>query len=1099
MISKTTTVSWAFGAGALTIALLVLLIPVPVRGQVAGGTLSGTVSDVNGGSIPNAKISIKNTATDIIRDVTTDAAGLYSVPNLLPGTYDVTIGATGFATQQRTGVLVAVGEQYLLNISLQIGTVSQQVEVQGATPTVELASSAIDAAVDAQTISQLPLNGRDWSQLATLQPGIYAVRTMKAVNNPGGRGNRGWGQELTDAGHSPYMNNYQINGISASDYSNGAPGGVLGSQLGVDAIEEFSVQTTNYSAEYGRSAGAVINAITKSGTNDFHGSAFWFLRDEGLDARNFFDPPQIAPFHRNQFGVSGGGPIKKDKTFIFGAYEGVRQELGLSFHNTVPTDAARAGQLCSVPSSIACTPTTVTVDPLVAPFLAFYPHVNAGLVPRGNGDVGFYNVSGKSPTNEDYVIARFDHNFSVNDTIAVSYMYDKSTQTIPDSFNLSTNNFVSDRQLATVEWNHVFGPSLVNNFRIGYNRPTEINQQPGTALQPIAKNTSFAAVPGMYAPIIEIPSLTTMPGGLGSNAITNYVLNSYQGYDDLFMNKGKHALKFGFAVEYMRTNLILGGRNNGDFAFPSFQGFLLNRPTSFFAGQAQSVKELGGRQTAFGFYVNDDWHFRPNLTFNLGLRYEPTSIASDAHNQLLVLKTLSGPLVHTNPMWDSNGTLHNFAPRLGFSWDPFHKGKTAVRGGFGLYDILPLEWEWAIPTGTSYPFSFTVSDGNLPPGTFPTGALALIGFNVANAAARYLTPNPSRSYSMNWNLNLEQQLTPSVSLLAGYVGSHSVHLPFKADDENMVLPTLTSAGYLWPFPVGSGTKLNTNVGAVVTSIYDTEAHYEGFLAGVKKSFSNGFQAQGSYTHGKCYDTGTTGTATDPFSNTLQNPMFFSREARYGPCDYDMRNLLVLNFYWQLPKPEFGGKFVGAILGGWSMSGVGTISSGTPFTVVIGGDSLGENSSGTFNFPDRSHAQGCSNPINSGNPNNYLKLYCFTPPIAPASFAAMCQPAAANIAAAIPNTCMNLLGNDGRNSIIGPGIVEFDYSLIKDTRIPKISEAFVVQFRVEFFNIANHANFQSPVNANTVLNQDGTSTSGAGTISGTTTTSRQIQFGLKFIW
>ena len=402
-----------------------------------------------------------------------------------------------------------------MNFSLQIGTISQQVQVSGASPTVELANSAIGAEVTGESIRELPLNGRDWSQLATLQPGIYAVRTMKTVNTPGGRGNRGWGQELTDAGHSPYFNNYQVNGISSSDYSNGGPGGVLGTQLGVDAIDEFAVQTTNYSAEYGRSAGAVINAITKSGTNQFHGSAFWFLRDEDFDARNFFDPPQIAPFHRNQFGASGGGPIKKEKTFVFGAYEGVRQNLGLSFHNTVPTAAADSGQLCSIPTAGGCTPTTITVNPLVTPYLAFYPQPNAGLVPGGNGDIGFYNVSGSSPSNEDYVIGRVDHHFSVKDAIALSYFYDKSTQVIPDSLLISTSNFVSERQLATVEWDHTFSPTLVNSARIGYNRPGEINQEPGTALQSIATNTSFAAVPGMFAPITGNPEFDDDAGRIG--------------------------------------------------------------------------------------------------------------------------------------------------------------------------------------------------------------------------------------------------------------------------------------------------------------------------------------------------------------------------------------------------------------------------------------------------------------------------------------------------------------------------------------------------------------------------------------------------------
>jgi len=1094
----TTTRQRAFGLAAFVVTVLALSIPAAVHAQVAA-TLSGTVTDSTGGWVASAKVSIKNHSTEITSEVTTDAGGLYSAPNLVPGTYDVTITAPGFAPQEKTGVTLGVAESRVLNISLQVGQITQQVQVSEAAPTVELASSAIDAEVTGETIRELPLNGRDWTQLATLQPGIYIVRTEVGVSSPGGRGNRGWGQQLTDAGHSPYMNNYQTNGISSSDYSNGAPGSVLGAQLGVDAIQTFSVQTTNYPAEYGRSAGAVINAITKSGANQFHGSAFWFLRDEDFDARNFFDPAKIAPFHRNQFGASGGGPIKKDKTFFFAAYEGVRQDLGLSFHDSVPTAAARAGNLCSVPTTGTCTPNTITVDPLVQPFLALYPLPNAGLTSGGNGDTGFFNGSGSSPATENYTTVRVDHHFNQANTLAASYMYDKSTELIPDALLLSNNSFLSERQLGTLEWDHTFSSTLVNTARIGYSRSQEVNNSPNNAINPIAKNTSLDAVPGRAAPVLEVPSLTTVTGGFGALAIGIQTLNSYQFYDDLFLSKGKHALKFGFAVENMRIATSLGGRSNGDFAFPSLQGFLLNEPTSFYAGLASQIKVVSGRQTLYGLYVSDDWRVRPNLTLNIGLRYEPATIPTETHNELLVLKTLEGSLVPTNPMWDSNATLRNFQPRVGVSWDPFHDGKTAVRAGFGLYDILPLPWQWAIPTAASYPFSFTTSAGGLAPGLFPTGALDLIGFNVANAAARFTTPNPSRAYSTNWNLNIQRQLTPSVTVTAGYVGSHSVHLPFKTDDEDMVLPTLTSAGYLWPFPVGSGTKLNTNVGAVVTSIYDTEAHYEGVIAEVKKTFSHGFQVQGSFTHGKCFDTGTTGTATDPFANTLVDPMFFSREARYGPCDYDVRNLVVANYLWQLPTPKFGGAFVTTVLGGWEMTGVITFSGGTPFSVLIGGDPLGQKNSGSFNFPDRSNAPGCSDPVNSGNPNGYLKLNCFTPPIAPASFAAMCQPAAASVAATIANTCMNLLGNNGKNSIYGPGISEWDYSLVKDTHIPKISEAFVVQLRAEFFNILNHANFQSPVNSNTVLNQNGTLVTSAGTINATTTTSRQIQFGLKFIF
>ena len=942
---------------------------------------------------------------------------------------------------------------------------------------------------------ELPLNGRDWTQLATLQPGILSVRTQASGANPGGRGNRGFGNQLTDTGHSPYFNNYRINGVSASDYSNGSPGSVLGGQLGVDGVQEFSVQTTNYPAEYGRSAGAVINAITRSGTNQFHGSAYWFLRDEGLDARNFFDK-QIAPFHRNQFGASGGGPIKKGKTFVFGDYEGVRQDLGVSFHDTVPTAAARAGNLCSVPTTGTCAPNTIKVDPLVQPYLAFWPAPNGAIVPSGNGDIAFFDSPGSSQITENYVTVKVDHHFSDKDNLSASYMFDRSNQTLPDALLVSTSFIFSQRQLFTMEWNHTFNPSLINSARIGFNRPQERLNQPGTALRPIGADTSLGSIPNKAAAILEVPSLTTMQGALGALPISLQAMNSYQVYDDVFLNRGKHAIKFGFAFENIRDNVELITRQNGDFVFPSLQGFLQNQPTSVALLDPTHINPVGGRQSLYGFYVQDDWHASSNLTINIGMRYEPTTLPSEEHNRFQVVPTLSGPIVPVIHMWATNPTFKNFQPRIGFSWDPFHNGKTALRGGFGIYDVLPLPWTWGVPTATAYPFNLIATKSGIPAGSFPTGAAALIPFSPAVAGARYTDQNPKRSYTMNWNLNVQRQLTASTTLSVGFVGSHSVHLPYKTDDQDMVLPTLTSAGYLWPFPVGSGTKLNTNVGAVVPTIWDTSGVYSGLLVGLTKKFSHGFQAQGSYTHGRCFDTGTTGTATGPFDNSLRNPMFFNKADRNGPCDYDVRDIFVGNYLWQLPKPHFGGAIGEKVLGGWALGGIVTVSSGAPFTVLIGGDSLGQKSTGSHNYPDRAALAGCSDPVNPGNPNNYLKLNCFIPPIAPASFAAVCQPAAASVAAAIPNTCMNLFGNLGRNSIFGPGLSDWDFSATKDTYI---TESINIQFRAEFFNIFNHANFQSPLSNATVLNQNGTPTAGAGVITATTTTSRQIQFGLKLIW
>jgi len=318
---------------------LAVLLSTPVYAQVSGATLAGTVSDASGAVVTNAKVSIKNSATDVTRDVTTDSSGHYSAPNLLPGIYEITIVAAGFSTSVRTGVTLTVGATQALNVSLQIGQKTERIDVTGIAPDVQLSSSIMSAEVDSTTVRELPLNGRDWTQLATLQPGVVSVRVEAGPSN---RGNRGYGTLLSVSGHQPYENNYRVNGISINDYSNGSPGSTLGVNLGVDAIQEFSVLLGNYSADYGRASGGVVNAITKSGTNQFHGDAYWFLRSKKLDARNYFDTT-LPPFHRNQFGASGGGPIRKNKTFIFADYEGIRQDKSDTFSNLVPSAAARAG------------------------------------------------------------------------------------------------------------------------------------------------------------------------------------------------------------------------------------------------------------------------------------------------------------------------------------------------------------------------------------------------------------------------------------------------------------------------------------------------------------------------------------------------------------------------------------------------------------------------------------------------------------------------------------------------------------------------------------------------------------------------------------
>lgn len=1100
---------------------LALFISTPVRAQVAGATLAGTVTDAADAAVPEASVSIKNTATGVVREVTTDSAGFYSAPNLLPGVYEVTAVSPGFSTYRQKDLTLTVGASISLNIQLRIGEVSQHVDVIALAPTVQLSSSAISAEVNATTIRELPLNGRDWTQLATLQPGVTSVRVEAGYTD---RGNRGFGFLLSVTGHQPFENNYRINGISINDYSNGAPGSTLGVNLGTDAIQEFSVLTSNYSAEYGRASGGVINAITKPGTNDFHGDAYWFLRSKRLDARNFFDSA-IPPFHRNQFGAAGGGPIVKNKTFFFADYEGIRQDKSNTFNNTVPSAEARAGKLCHLDTVCAALPTSnITVDPTVVPYLGFWPLPNVkdpfgNIVLIGNGDTGAFVTSGLERLSENYVTVKGDHHFSDKDSFAASWFYDRAPLSQPDPLLDSVTQNFTLRQMYSLEETHVFSAALVNSARFGFSRVRALIAAPVSAINPLANDPSLGSFPGRNSAALSVPGLTTMLGSVGAVSTDTLTWNSFQFYDDAFYTLGNHSLRFGFAFERMQNDELSGSGANGTFGFPSLRDFLLATPSTVTVDDP-ITKPVYVRQSLFGAYIQDDWHWRRNFTLNIGLRYEPVTLPTEAHNSFAVLPTLTSPAeVPVKTLWASNQTLRDFEPRIGFAWDPFSNGKTAVRGGFGIFDVLPIPWVFTHGSTSTLPFGRLAGASNLSKGDFPHVPSKLLNFDPTAVANRYVEQNPHRNYVMNWNLNIQRELSPNVVAMVAYVGMHNVHQAFSTDDSNMVIPTLTPIGYLWPIPhmdpnpTGTngncaGTtnpppcdwpRMNPNVGPIRLLTWGSSSYYEGFQAMLLKRMSRGFQAQGSYTWGKCIDMGSGSLLGDPYKNSLSSLMFFNRNSRRGLCDFNVAHNFVGNFVWTLPTPEFGGALGHYILGGWELGGILSANTGTPITLVMAGDPLGQGSSDPWPYPNRVAGPGCKNPVNPGS-INYLKLTCFGPPTAPASYDALCVKALDSGGNPIPGTCMNLFGNNGRTSVIGPGLIDLDFSVFKNFRVEKISDSFNVQFRAEFFNIMNHANFQPPLDNKVLFNENGSPLVGAaGQITATSTTSRQIQLGLKLIW
>src|SRR3984893_2382904 len=455
------------------IALILMLttgISPNVNGQVVGGTIAGTLTDPTGAPMPDVKVEIENVATQIATAVTTNSDGFYTAPNLLPGNYKITATRNGFATTV-SQLTLTVGAQRVVNLAMRVGGATEVVRVTTDAPDVELASSEISGVVNATTIRELPLNGRDWTQLATLQPGIATIRTQPSVG-AGDRGQRGFGTQMTVNGGRPAQNNYRLDGLSINDYSNSAPGSVLGADLGSDAVSEFSVLSSTYPAEYGLCSGGVINAITRSGTNEFHGSVYEFLRNSALDASNFFDATK-PPFKRNQFGVTAGGPLVKDRTFIFGNYEGLRQSLGVTQVNFVPTATARAGHLAAG---------DVPVDSAIVPYLPIWSLPNSGVVPdscaNGVCDLGIFKLPGQQITPENYFTTRVDHKFSANDAVYGTYMHDSATISQPDELGIKVTGYTTRRQLLTLEETHIFTPQVVNAARVGYSRVVGLVGQP---------------------------------------------------------------------------------------------------------------------------------------------------------------------------------------------------------------------------------------------------------------------------------------------------------------------------------------------------------------------------------------------------------------------------------------------------------------------------------------------------------------------------------------------------------------------------------------------------------------------------------------------
>jgi hypothetical protein len=1227
---------------AFPLALIFLLgvsISHPLRAQVSGATLSGNITDAQGGAVVDAKVSVRNVATSVTTDTVTNGSGAYNALNLKAGDYEVSVSASGFSTT-KTKVTLTVGQKQELNLALTVGQVSQEIQVTGVAPQVDLESSTVSGEVSAETVRELPLNGRDWTTLATLEPGVNAVEAQLNPQGSGKAAGRGLGSQMTISGARPSQNSYRLDGVIVNDYSNAGPGSVLGQNLGVDAIQEFTVLTSDYSAEYGFTSGGVINAVTRSGTNTFHGTAFEFLRNDKLDAANFFSNVNSLPknpLKQNQFGAAGGWKVLKDKLFLFGNYEGLRYVKGVpTTNNTTLTPAVKSGIITNLFTGVT---TAVAVDPIIQKYLGFWPAPSAGFAtPGGIGCLPLsskqFNPGGCNPNaakfiwqanqgaHENFYTTRGDYKLSDKDSLFATYLHDYSQLVLPQALQNVPQEYDSWRQALIIEETHVFSASWANTFRAGLDRTNDFGGHSNTCTNPLNCDPSLGMQKGFNSPNITLSGagVTSATAGVPwAGSIQDYRGQFVEVFDDAFSTHGNHGVKFGFEVLANQTDTFHPGTagsevGNGTFSalgtFPCIatmanaatcsglskvatlaEGNPLGDGPAAISGPGcfnPKTKATGGlagtlengsnydpscgalinfltdqplsafepvdlnflpfhhlRDKIFGGYVQDDWRLRPNLTLNLGVRYEMSTMPTENRGLVANMTSITQVLPASinglaaayaaglsNVFFLQNPTVWNFEPRVGFAWDPFHNGKTSVRGGFGVFDALPLPYELILNSGGTAPFTSlrtvigaqsVVSPNDLAgaPDQWPFNIVAL---SSNPATVPYPAPtngriwnfterNPSRNYVYQYNFNVSRQLTPNTTILVGYAGSRGLHNPFQADSSNTILPTKAANGdYFWPVPfTGNLTPaqqtallVNPSAGATAASgnlstWWDSSSWYNALEVKVDKRMSHGFQVEGSFTWSKSIDDSSGSGASDNYLFSLQNPPWYDLSLDKGLSDFNIGKTLVINALWEVPTTRALGVIGEKALGGWQVGVITKLNDGIPIypTIANAGasDMVGEDIP-TAQPPNV--AAGCSpQNLTAQNYRNtliYGNLNCLSLVPMTAANASYCDQRLG------AGTCSNIRGDLGRNTMLGPGLFNIDFSVYKNNYIRKISETFNIQFRAEMFNVLNHTNFAPPSNltpfdAATGVPQTGT----YGVLTSTQGTNRQIQFALKAIW
>ncbi len=1023
--------------------VLACLAVAPLMAQTSG-SVEGIVRDPSGAVVPGARVMVVEEATAAPRLAVTDSAGRFQVPRLAPGTYEITVGRAGFRDQSQSGVHVESGASARADFSLVLEGYRDQVAVSAEAILIDATPSGAASFVRQQQLEDLPVAGRDVFELAAQQPGVLFVRNADQSVT------RGQGPKFSVHGVRPSQNGFLLDGIPISDSAGSVAASAAQVTLGVESMREVVIVTSPFSAEYGRSAGAVFTAVTKSGGNQWHGAAYEYFRNDALDARNFFADPAEAsqPFRRNQFGGLLSGPLYRNRAFFLVNYEAIRETRSSTMRPVVPDANARIGLLPAAGGA-----KTVAVAAAVKPYLDLYPLPNGRNFGDGTGEFLHPSVRGMR---EDYVSGKLDLLLSPTFRLAGRYAFDDAEQSQPQPLAIWNFLTVTQNQFASAEMQNVLSPRTVHTLRSAFSRV------PASELARLMIQVpgSLSFVPGQPLGVIAVTGLADIGPSTVRQRPRSHILNTYQANDDFVHVRGRDTLKIGAGLYRIQFNQVADFSACGYYQFNSLQEFLAGTARTADVMVPGSDSRRGWRQTQGFVYFQHEVRWRPELSFAYGIRFESANTPSEVNGKASALiDYLADSAVTVGAPPYRNPSGRTLAPRVSVSWDPWGNGRTVVRAGAGIFQDLVGVRDLIVAGGRMPPFFSRVS---VTRPTFPK-LLAAIQGSAPLTALDTIDYNLQQPYVAQFQLSVERQIGGAMVVGATYAGSRGVHLMSFVGNVNATRPQYLPDGRI--YLAADAGRLNPAFSQIAMRRSQFDSVHHGLTLTVRRRWQGGLGFQANYQWAKSIDNSSS-TITNDYSGTDSVPTVYDYRANRGPSDFDQRGVLSGNLSWAVPSGRGGG--LARLWHGWELHALVSAQTGLPFAPTVGFDRVRLLTT-RVDLGQRPDYAGFGRKAVLGGPDRYFDPTVFALPAA------------------------GYFGTLGRNTLVGPGLFTVDAAL---HRTLFRNERQNLSLRVQAFNLANRANFRQPSGL-ALFESTGERLGSAGRITETATPSRQLQMALRW--